>query len=68
MQNACQLIVDNKEYLRAAGLLAILAFETWIGKTDKVNAGSTLELVYHILSGQPVMNQQTQQEKTDATK
>lgn len=64
MQNACQLIVENKDYLRAAGLLVVLAWEMWLGKTDKLNAGSTLELVGHLLMGkQLVPSDQPQQEE-----
>lgn len=47
--NACQQLIDNKEALRALGLVAVLAWEAWLGKTDKVQAGSTLELIFNLL-------------------
>lgn len=47
---ACQAILDNKEVLRAGGLVAVLAWEAWLGKTDKVKAASTLELLFTLFS------------------
>ena len=47
--NACQLIVDNKEAVRALGLVAVLGIEAWMGKTDKVKAASILEALYNLI-------------------
>lgn len=47
--NACQVLLDNKELVRASGLVAVLALEFWLGKTDKVQASSILELVLNLL-------------------
>lgn len=49
--NACQVILDNKEAMRAAGLVLVLGLEFWLGKTDKVQASSLLELLYNIARG-----------------
>lgn len=47
--NVCQQILDNKEAIRALGLVAVLGIEFWMGKTDKIQAGSILELVLNLL-------------------
>jgi len=46
---ACQAIIDNKEALRAIGLVALLGAEAWLGKTDKVRASSLLEALYNLV-------------------
>lgn len=47
--NACQVLLDNKELMRASGLLLVLGAEFWLGKTDKIQASSILELVLNLL-------------------
>lgn len=46
--DACRVILDNKEFLRASGLLAILLLEFWMGKTDKIQASSILEALLNL--------------------
>lgn len=40
---------DLKQFGQYAGFLAWMALEAWLGKTNKVNPGSTLGVVWAIL-------------------
>jgi hypothetical protein len=48
--NACQLLVQNKDLIHGVGLLVVLGVEFWMGKTDKVQASSILELALGLLT------------------
>ncbi len=43
--------VDQEFVLKLVGIGAGLAWEYWLGKTDKVKAGSTLELLQNLVAG-----------------
>lgn len=43
--NSCQLLLDNKELLYALAAAAYALLEFWLGKTDRIQAGSLLEAI-----------------------
>jgi hypothetical protein len=45
-----QLIIENRQAIMLSiVVLAKESFEYWLGKTEKIKAGSTLELIFLIL-------------------
>lgn len=50
--NPCQILLENQELrngLIVIGVIGYAIIECWLGKTDKVKAGSLLEAAYNIM-------------------
>lgn len=47
--NACQVILSNKEVIYALIGVAYAGLEYWLGKTNKVQAGSAVEAALNVI-------------------
>lgn len=47
IDTVCKLDPDERKLLLAVGVAAWQSFEAWLGRTQKVKAGSTPELLFN---------------------
>lgn len=40
----------ENQWLHALVMLIVLAFEAWLGKTSKTKSGSSIELIFRLIS------------------
>ncbi len=43
------MICNNQNYIFVIFYVIMMAIEYWLGKTDRVKSGSTLELIFNII-------------------